>query len=63
MLRYLGAVSQSLNFHLGELVGLAKAGHRFTVHGTLYMVHGTRYMVHGTGYMVHCAWYIVLNVY
>ena len=28
MLRYLGAVSQSLNFHLGEMVGLARAGDR-----------------------------------
>jgi len=33
VLKYLGAVSQSLNFHLGELVGLAKAGHRFSVLG------------------------------
>jgi len=33
VLKYLGAVSQSLNFQLGELVGLAKAGHRFSVLG------------------------------
>jgi len=33
VLKYLGAVSQSLNFHLGELNGLAKAGHRFSVLG------------------------------
>jgi len=33
VLKYLGAVSQALNFHLGELLGLAKAGHRFSVLG------------------------------
>jgi len=33
VLKYLGAVSQSLNFQLGELVGLARAGHRFSVLG------------------------------
>jgi len=33
VLKYLGAVSQSLNFHLGELVGLARAGRRFSVLG------------------------------
>lgn len=30
VLRYLGAVSQSLNFHLGEMVGLARVGSRYT---------------------------------
>jgi len=33
VLRYLGAVSQSLNFHLGEMVGLARAGDRYPVLG------------------------------
>ena len=33
VLRYLGAVSQSLNFHLGEMVGLARAGDKYPVLG------------------------------
>ena len=33
VLRYLHPVSQSLHFQLGELVGLARASHRFSVIG------------------------------
>jgi anaphase-promoting complex subunit 4 len=33
VLRYLGAVSQSLTFHLGEMAGLARAGGRYPVLG------------------------------
>jgi len=33
VLKYLGSVSQSLNFHLGELLGLARVGHRYSVLG------------------------------
>jgi len=31
VLKYLHAVSQSINFHLGEMVGLTRANHRFSV--------------------------------
>ena len=39
VLKYLHAVSQSINFHLGEMVGLTRANHRSVRSGPGYTAH------------------------
>lgn len=44
VLKYLHAVAQSINFHLGDMVGLTRASHRFSVIGvTVETVETARY--------------------